>query len=334
MKQRRIPGLIFLFGFAFVLGCGPSSENGTAETPAEPLTTFITIGTGGINDMDFIIGGTIAKMANRKKDQPHLRYTVEPTDGSVFNVNAVLSGDLQFGLVPSDRQYLAINGLAEWKDKGKQEDLRACFAIPSKSITLVAAVDTGITDIVDLKGKRVGIGISGSSQHRNALDALKAVGLNEQTNISAEAITSVKASDFLQANRIDAFFDTVRHPNGVITRVTSGARAVRFVSISCVEQLMAIFPCYAKDKIPVRLYPRSKNTSDVDTFSVKATLVTSTKVPDDIVYTLVKAAFENLDEFKKLHRAHTVLTKEKMLEGLSAPFHMGAMKYYKESGLK
>jgi len=334
MKKALILGVVLMFGFALVLGCGPSGEKATSEAPAKAKTTFITIGTGGITGVYYPTGGAIAKIVNQKKDVYGIRCTVESTGGSVFNVNAVMAGDLQFGVVQSDRQFQAIEGLAEWKDKGKQEDLRAVFSVHPESITLVAAVDAGINDIADLKGKRVNIGNPGSGQRQNSIDALEAVGINYETDMNAEGIKASESASLLQDGRIDAFFYTVGHPSGSIKEATAGARKVRFASITGIDSLLAKYPYYAKAFIPVKLYPGAENTANVDTFGVKATFVTSAKVPDDVVYAVTKEVFDNFDSFKKLHPAYAVLTKEGMLEGLSAPLHPGALKYYKEAGLK
>jgi TRAP transporter TAXI family solute receptor len=301
--------------------------------PAMAKTQFVTIGTGGITGVYYPTGGAIAKMVNKKKKEYGIRATVESTGGSVFNVNAVMNGDLEFGIVQSDRQYQAVNGLAEWKDKGPQKDLRAVFSIHPESVTLVAAVDAGIKDIKDLKGKKVNIGNPGSGQRQNAIDALEAVGIDYEKDLKAEGVKASEAPGLLQDGRIDAFFYTVGHPSGAIKEATSGARKVRFASITDVDELLKKYPYYAKSVIPIKLYPGADNDADVPTFGVKATLVTSAKVPDEVVYAITKEVFENFDEFKKLHPAYSTLTKESMLEGLTAPIHPGAMKYYKEAGL-
>ena len=332
MKKALIMGVVLMFGFALVIGCGPSGEKATSETKAK--TTFITIGTGGITGVYYPTGGAIAKIVNQKKDVYGIRCTVESTGGSVFNVNAIMAGDLQFGVVQSDRQYQAINGLAEWEEKGKQEDLRAVFSIHPESITLVAAVDAGINDIADLKGKRVNIGNPGSGQRQNSIDALEAVGINYETDLIAEGIKASESASLLQDGRIDAFFYTVGHPSGSIKEATAGARKVRFASITGIDSLLEKYPYYAKAFIPVKLYEGAENTENVDTFGVLATFVTSAKVPDDVVYAITKEVFDNFEDFKMLHPAYAVLTKEGMLEGLSAPLHPGALKYYKEAGLK
>ncbi|MEA1947110.1 MAG: TAXI family TRAP transporter solute-binding subunit [Thermodesulfobacteriota bacterium] len=326
MKKALVMGIALLFGFALFMGGVP--------TTAQAKTIFVTIGTGGITGVYYPTGGAIAKMVNKKRKEYGIRATVESTGGSVFNVNAVMSGDLEFGVVQSDRQYQAIKGFAEWKDKGPQKDLRAVFSIHPESITLVTAVDAGIKDITGLKGKRVNIGNPGSGQRQNSIDALTAVGIDYKKDLQAEGIKAAESAGLLQDGRIDAFFYTVGHPNGSIKEATSGKRKVRFASITDIDKLLEKYPYYAKAVIPIKFYPNAANKENVQTFGVKATFVTSAKVPDNVVYAITKEVFDNFEAFKKLHPAYQVLTKKGMLEGLSAPIHPGAMKYYKEAGLK
>lgn len=327
MKKFLIIGMALVLG-VFLLSCG-GEEAGTKQT-------FVTIGTGGITGVYYPTGGAIAKMVNAKRDKYGIRATVESTGGSVFNVNAVMAGDLEFGVVQSDRQYQAINGLANWKDKGPQKDLRAVFSVHPETSTLIAAVDAGIKKATDLKGKRVNIGNPGSGHRKNAIDALTALGLNWEKDITAEGIKAAEAPGLLQDGRIDALFYTVGHPNGAFKEATSGKRKVAFIPLTGpgIDKLVADHSYYAKATIPVKAnYPNAVNDGDVEAFGVKATFVTSAKVPEDVVYAITKEVFDNFDKFKKLHPAYQVLTKKGMLEGLSAPLHPGAVKYYKEAGL-
>jgi hypothetical protein len=302
-------------------------------TPVVAKTTFVTIGTGGITGVYYPTGGAIARIVNKKRKVYGIRCTVESTGGSVFNVNAVMAGDLEFGVVQSDRQFQAMKGMAEWKEKGPQKDLRAVFTIHPESITLVAADDAGIKSINDLRGKRVNIGNPGSGQRQNSIDGLDNAGINYEKDLKAEGVKAAEAPGLLQDGRIDAFFYTVGHPSGAIKEATAGRRKVHFVPITGVDKLLKKYPYYAKAMIPIKLYPGATNTKDVETFGVKATFVTSAKVPDRVVYAITKEVFDNFEDFKKLHPAYQVLTKENMLEGMSAPIHPGAMKYYKEAGL-
>jgi TRAP transporter TAXI family solute receptor len=313
-----------------LLGIG-NSRPGTAEAK----TTFVTIGTGGVTGVYYPTGGAISRMINAKRKQYKIRASVESTGGSVFNVNAILTGDLEFGIVQSDRQYQAWFGLAEWKDKGPQKDLRAVFSIHPETITLVASVDSNIRTLGDLKGKRVNIGNPGSGQRQNSIDVLTAVGIDYEQDLQAEGLKASEAPAMLQDGRIDAFFYTVGHPSGAIKEATSGATKVRLIPVTGprIDSLVDKLPYYAKASIPIKFYPQAQNQEDVPTFGVKATFVTSAKIPDEVVYAIVKEVFDNVEQFKKLHPAYAVLTKENMLEGLTAPLHPGAIKYYREVGL-
>lgn len=295
---------------------------------------FVTIGTGGITGLYYPTGGTIAKMIRQKEKEYGIRCTYESTTGSVFNINAILAGDLEFGIAQSDRQYQAVNGLVEWKGKGPQTELRAVFSIHPEAVTLVAANDAGINTIQDLRGKHVNIGPIGSGQRQNAIDALENAGINFRTDLRAESVKPTEAPGLLQDDRIDAFFYTVGHPAGTIKEATAGVRKVHFVPLTNLDKLLEAHPYYARAAIAIKNYPQATNKTDVETFGVRATMVTSTRVSDDIVYILTREVFEHLEEFKKVHPAYANLTREGMLKQLTAPIHSGAMKYYKEVGLK
>lgn len=296
--------------------------------------TYVTIGTGGVTGVYYPTGGAISKMVNKKRKDYNLRATVESTGGSVFNVNAIMAGDLEFGIVQSDRQYQAFKGTADW-DGNPQKKLRAVFSIHPESVTIVAAVNSGIKTVADLKDKTVNIGNPGSGQRGNAIDLFEASGINYETDIKTEGIKAAESAGMLQDDRIDAFFYTVGHPNGSIKEAVAGARKVAFVPVdkATVDKLTKKFPYYAPSVIPVSMYSGVVNTEDVPSFGVKATLCTSSDVSDDVVYAITKEVFDNFDEFKKLHPAYSTITKESMLQGLSAPLHPGAVKYYKEAGL-
>lgn len=329
MKKAFVIGSLLFLTVGLMVGCSGDKQEAATSTGA----TFVTIGTGGITGVYYPTGGAIAKMVNAKRKEYGIRATVESTGGSVFNINAILAGDLEFGVAQSDRQYQAVKGLADWKDKGPQEDLRAVFSIHAENVDLIAAVDSGINTIQDLKGKRVNIGNVGSGYRQNAIDALEANGLNYETDFHAESLKAAEAPGLIQDGRIDAAFYTVGHPSGYYKEATAGARKVKFIEIPNADKLVAKYPYYAASKTLISNYPGAANTEDVPTFGVKATFVTSAKVPENVVYAITKEVFDNFDTFVKLHPAYAGLTKEDMLKGISAPFHPGAIKYFKEVGL-
>ena len=294
---------------------------------------FVTIGTGGITGVYYPTGGAIAKIINAKKDVYDIRASVESTGASKFNINAINNGDLEFGIAQADTQYQAYKGIGDWEGKPVTK-LRFVFALAPEAVTFVAAEDSGIKSVKDVKGKIINLGDPGSGNRINALQVFKEVGLEPGKDFRGEGLKPADAPHTLQDGRIDGFFYTVGHPNGNIKEATAGKRKTRIVSITDIEPLVKKFPYYSLTNIDMAQYPEATNANEkVTTVGMLATFVTSAKVPDDVVYAITKEVFENLDEFKKLHPALEGLTRETMLEGLTAPIHPGALKYYKEAGL-
>jgi TRAP transporter TAXI family solute receptor len=210
------------------------------------------------------------------------------------------------------------------------------FSLYTESVTLVASVDSGIKTIQNLKGKRVDIGKVGSGGRQNAIDALNAAGIDWTTDLRAIKIEkNTDAQSMLMRGDLDAFFYTVGHPTTAIKFATVGAKKTIFVPMINIKKLLSKYPYYVQSVIPVSLYPQVANKEDIKTFGVKATFVTSAKIPDNVVYAITKAVFENLGSLKYAHPTLNMLTKKSMVkDGLTAPIHSGALRYYKEAGLK
>ena len=138
--------------------------------------------------------------------------------------------------------------------------------------------------------------------------------------------------DALKNNNIDGYFYMVGHPTANI-KDAANSTDIRIISIEdkILNSLVEKYPYFAKGYIQAGTYRGQEN--DIPTFGVKAVLVTNENVNGNTVYLLVKAILENFDEFKKLHPAYENLTKESLLNGLSAPLHEGAKKYFEEAGL-
>jgi TRAP transporter TAXI family solute receptor len=295
--------------------------------------SFITIGTGGVTGVYYPTGGAICRLVNKGRKTHGIRCSVESTGGSVYNINTIRAGELDMGVAQSDWQFHAYNGSSKFKDAGAFKDLRAVFSVHPEPFTVVARADSGVKKFQDLKGKRVNIGNPGSGQ-RGTMEVL--MGALGWTNADFKLASELKAAEQSRAlcdNKIDAMIYTVGHPAGSIKEATTSCDSVLVeVSGPEVEKLVGDNDYYRKATIPGGMYRGSDK--DVMTFGVGATFVTSTKVPDDVVYQVVKAVFENFDSFKKLHPAFGVLKKEEMIkDGLSAPLHPGAARYYKEAGL-
>jgi len=186
---------------------------------------------------------------------------------------------------------------------------------------------------MDLKGKRVNIGNPGSGQRGTMEVVMKALGWTKADFKLASELKSAEQSKALCDNKIDAIVFTVGHPSGSIKEATTSCDSIIVpVTGKAIDKLVKKNDYYRTATIPGGMYRGT--ATDTKTFGVGATFVSSTKVPVDIIYNVVKAVFENFDDFKKLHPAFKVLKKEEMIkDGLSAPLHDGAKKYYKEAGL-
>jgi len=294
----------------------------------------LTIGTGGPGGKYSVTGQTIARIANKNREAHGFRLQDEYSSGSVSNINAIVAGDIEFGIAQADRQYQAFNGLAEWKEKGPQKDLRAVFSLYTEAVTLVAGRDSGISVIDDLRGKRVDIGLPGSGTRQNAIDAFDAAGIEWEKDIEAHEENLDVRLNMLMHDKLDAFFHTVGHPSKDIKFATYSVRGARFIPLVNIESILSANPYYSKSFISVDLYPLADNKKDVETIGVKAIFLTSAKVPDDIVYAVTKAVFDDLESLGMYDPVLKTIRKENMLDGLTAPIHPGALRYYQEIGLQ
>jgi TRAP transporter TAXI family solute receptor len=300
---------------------------------SEAAETFTIIGTGGVAAVYYPAGGAICRMVNSVRDSSGIRCLVESTGGSIDNIERIRSGDLQFGFAQSDWQYHAYRGTDRFAKKGAFEDLRAVFSLHPEPFTVVARAGLGISDFDDLKGKRVNIGNEGSGQRATMEVVMAAKGWSFDDFAEVSELTSTDQSDALCSGAVDAIVMTVGHPSASIQHATTACRGVLVeVKGAAIDQLVKAHPYYRHAVIPAGMY---NNRNDVPTFGVSATLVTSRQVPADDVYTLVKAVFDGLEQFKTLHPALRHLKADEMRrESLSIPLHEGAIRYFREAGLR
>ena len=293
---------------------------------------FITIGTGSVTGVYYPTGGAICKLVNKDRKEHNVRCSVESTGGSIYNVNTMRAGELDFGIVQSDWQYHGYNGTSKFEEQGPYKKLRAVFSLHTEPFNIIARTDAGINGVEDLKGKRVNIGNPGSGDRATMGVVMDAMGWTNKDFKLASELKGSERSQALCDNKIDAFVYVVGHPNGSIKEATTSCDAKLIPATGPkIDQIVADNPYYAKSTVPGGMYKGTD--SDVNSFGVAATLVSSTDVSDDVVYAVVKSVFENFDTFKRLHPAFANLKPEDMVkDGLSIPLHPGAVKYYKEAG--
>ncbi|MGI9424311.1 MAG: TAXI family TRAP transporter solute-binding subunit [Hyphomicrobiaceae bacterium] len=292
---------------------------------------FVSIGTGGVTGVYYPTGGAICRLVNKGRKEHGIRCSAESTGGSIYNINTIRNGELEFGVAQSDWQYHAFNGTSKFKDNGPFKKLRAVFSVHAEPVTIIARDDSGIKNITDFKGKRINIGNPGSGTLGTYEVIEKTMGWGRSDLKLAAQMKSSETAQAICDGKIDAYFWLVGHPSA-LTQESIASCATHLVNATApqIDKLVADNSYYRVATIPAGMY---NNKEDIKTFGVGATFVSSSDVPVDVVYTIVKAVFENIDQFKKLHPAFNHLNPKQMIkDSLSAPLHDGAVKYYKEKG--
>jgi len=290
---------------------------------------FITIGTGSVTGTYYPTGGAICKLVNKYKKETKIRCSVEATDASVYNIRAIDEGELDFGIAQSDAVYQAINGIKKFKNHPIKE-LRSVMSIYTELFTLVTRKDANIKTIDDIVGKRINLGNVGSGNEATAMTLLNDLKIKPSDFSYVGRLKAGEAPDALRDDLIDGYFYMVGHPTANIKDASNTSDIfLTPISGAKIDNFIKRNPYYIKDVIPANLYKGVKKP--VPTFGAKAVLVTSSDVSSKAVYTLVKAILEDFEEFKKLHPVYKYITKKSLLEGLGAPLHEGAAKYFKEN---
>jgi uncharacterized protein len=300
---------------------------------AAQAETKITIGTAGVTGVYFPAGGAICRLIDTNTKQHGIDCLVESTGGSIYNLEALRKGELDLGVTQSDWQYHDVKGTGDFAGHGPDDKIRSVFSLHSEPFTVLARADAGIETFDDLKGKRVNIGNPGSGMRATMETVMRAKGWNHAT---FSKVSELKAADQGQAlcdDKVDAIVYAAGHPNGAIQEVTSTCET-RLIGVDgpVIDKLLKGSPYYSYTTIPGGMYAGSDE--DTKTFGVKATLVTSADVDNEVIYQVTKAVFSRFDDFKTLHPVFSTLVPEQMVfDGNTAPLHEGAVRYYKESGL-
>ena len=316
---------------ATLVAAGLMGFFGAAEAAKKRI---IFIGTGGVGGIYYPIGISICNLVNKGRKIHGVRCSVESTDGSIYNINTIRAGEMEFGVVQSSWQYHAYHGTSKFKTAGPFKGLRAVFSVHPEPVTIVAQKRLGIKHIDQLKGRRLNIGNpgSGTSATWAALEAALGWGPNKELKI-ATVFKPEEQSRMLCDSQTDALVWLVAHPS-MYTKEATASCDTTLVNVTGppIDKLVHENPFYRYSTIFGGMY--RGNPSNIKTFGVGATLVASTRIPAEVVYTVVKSVFGNFETFKILHPAFAVLKRKELIkDSLTAPLHEGAVTYYKEANL-
>jgi TRAP transporter TAXI family solute receptor len=305
----------------------------TFATESLAATKYISIGTGAITGVYYPAGGAICRLLNRGRKEHGIRCSVESTGGSVSNLNAIRNGAVDFGIVQSDWQYHAYNGTGFFADQTPFKELRSVFSLYTETFTMAVLEKSDIKKFDDIVDKRINFGPQGSGMYATMEVLMSIKGWTKQ-NFSV--VTYLQPSEQPKAlcdGKIDVMIYASGNPNGVLQEATQACK-VRIIPIDrdTIDKLIKTNSFYVKAVILGGMY--AGNPNNIETFGVKASLVTSEKTSPDVVYNITKAVFENFDNFKTLHPVFSSLKKEEMVkDGNSSPTHAGSIRYFKESKL-
>jgi len=265
--MKRLTALAAAFAIAGSLGAAP----------AHAQQKFITIGTGGVTGVYYAAGGAICRLINKDRAQHGVRCSVESTGGSVYNVNTIKAGELDFGVSQSDIQYNALKGEVQFKDGGAFADLRSVFSLHGEPLTVLARKEANIGKMEDFKGKRFNIGNPGSGQRATLEVLLPAMGMSFADFSLASELKPDENGAALCDNKIDGFAFVVGHPAANIQdpTTTCGAKLVPITGAG-VDKILAQYPYFAPVTIPGGMY--ANNPDATKTFGVVASIVTSARM--------------------------------------------------------
>ncbi len=305
---------------------------------------FFRIGTGGTAGTYYPIGGLISNAISNPPGSrpceeggscgvPGLIATALSANGSVANVNAIQGGTIESGFSQSDVATWAQTGTGIWEGREPVEKLRAIANLYPETIHLVASADSGISSVADLAGKRVSLDEPGSGTLVDARIILEAYGISED-GVEANYLKPDQAAERMRDGAMDAFFFVGGFPAGAIAELASQDE-IMLVPITGDEAgaIREKYTFFAENTVPGGTYEGVDD--DVQTLSVGAQWITSADQPEELIYEITKALWN--DNTRKLldsgHQKGKEITLETATDGVGIPLHPGAEKFYREQGV-
>ena len=306
------------------VGCGSDTATGGDSQ-------YISIATGGTSGTYYPLGGAIAKIFNDNVEG--VTANAQSTGASVENIGLVSKGETEIAFIQSDITFYAYEGIENFADTGKVENIRGMAMLYPEVVQIVANASAGINSIEDLRGKNVAIGAPGSGTEANARQILEAHGITYDDLGKADYLSFGEAADQLKDNHIDAAFVTAGLPTSALVEVsTSNDIVVVPMNQSKLDELSAKYPFYTGVTIPGGSY--RNNDNDVLAAAVMAMLVVPEDLDEDLMYNLTKQLFEQRQVIIDTHDRGNDIKLETAIEGMPIELHPGSARYYEEAGIK
>jgi TRAP transporter TAXI family solute receptor len=295
-------------------------------------TVLFTLGAGDVSGSYYASAFAICDVVNRT-DAGQLRCSPEPTAGSIYNLDALRRGQIDFAMVQSDWQRSAYEGTGPYADIGPMSDLRSVMSLYSETLSVLVSSTSDIKELADLRGKRVDVGVPSSGRRATVDRILATLGYAPADFAALAELPAGVAIESLCSGSIDATLLIVGHPNAAVARALSTCGA-RLVPLTTAEARAVVDdnPALRKTIIPMTFYP--DQTRVVDSVAVTSTVVTRAGTDAKTVAALVKDTVGNLDLLAQRAPVLSGLSPRAMRQvGLSAPLHPGAEAAFAEAGV-
>lgn len=324
MKKLKWISIFSIFAMLILSACG-SNESGSTNSESSGKVKkdykYLSILTGGTQGTYYPLGGTFADLITKETG---IKTTAEVSQASAANMTALKEETAEIAFVQTDIAYYATEGKFMFEGN-KIDTISALGALYPETVQLVTTEKTGIKSFADLKGKKISVGAPGSGTYANAEQLLEIHGIT-MDDIQPQNLDFGESQDSLQAGQIDAAFITAGTPTGAVEALNAVTKVVIVpVDDAKADELIKKYPYYAKDVVPSGTYGLTK---DVPTVSVLAMLAVSNELPEDLVYEMTKAIYDNASSIT--HPKGQYIKSKTGLEGIGIPVHPGAQKYFDE----
>lgn len=324
--EKKIIQFIAVACLLLLSACSKGGEE--AIVAEEESVSKIRLGSGPKSSIDY---AAATALCQTYKINPSRTVPCEAmvSKGSTHNLLALHEGKVEFGIARADEIYRAWQGESPFTNSFPE--LRVLFALHQEMVTLVTPKAAKIFNLRAIQGRSISIGPKDSNNARVVLELLKACNLSSD---NATPYGNQEIDQLAQAfkdHSVDAFFTILGHPNDLLGSASQEHDfTILPLSDDCVKKMVRSRSFYDKGIIPGNIYPGV--TADIPSFGMRSWVLASSEVPEETVYAMVKAVFENIDEFRKMHPAFHRLSPREMLPQFSVPYHNGALKYFTEKG--